>query len=104
MARYAFGSVRRVSLHAGGVAGALKHFYRELGSKIWGPYGFHDGFNQTEGWYDEVYMGLNQAQIVVGIENSRSGLVWRQFMANPEIEPMLTEIGFLAEKTGATVP
>jgi hypothetical protein len=74
--------------------GALKHFYRDLGSKIWGPYGFHDGFNQTEGWYDEVYMGLNQAQVVVGIENHRSGLIWKNFMANPEIAVALQAIGF----------
>jgi hypothetical protein len=73
---------------------ALKHFYRSLGSKIWGVYGFHDGFNETEQWYDEVYMGLNQAQIVVGIENHRTGLIWRLFMANPEIAPMLEAIGF----------
>lgn len=73
---------------------ALKHFYRKLGGKIWGVYGFHDGFNETENWFDEVYMGLNQAQIVVGIENHRTGLLWRHFMANPEIEPALAAIGF----------
>lgn len=78
---------------------ALKHFYRNLGPKIWGAYGFHDGFNASEQWYDEVYMGLNQAQIVVGIENHRTGLVWRKFMSNPEIEPMLRAIGFTAETT-----
>ncbi len=42
--------------------GALRHFYRDLGGKIWGVYGFHDGFNETQGWFDECYMGLNQAQ------------------------------------------
>jgi hypothetical protein len=73
---------------------ALKHFYRDLGAKTWGTYGFHDGFNETDEWYDEVYMGLNQAQIVVGIENCRSGLVWKLFMSNPEIDPMLKAIGF----------
>jgi hypothetical protein len=73
---------------------ALKHFYRKLGGKIWGVYGFHDGFNETENWFDEVYMGLNQAQIVVGIENHRTGLLWKHFMANPEIDPMLNAIGF----------
>jgi exo beta-1,2-glucooligosaccharide sophorohydrolase (non-reducing end) len=73
---------------------ALKHFYRDLGGKTWGVYGFHDGFNETDEWYDEVYMGLNQAQIVVGIENYRSGLVWKLFMSNPEIDPMLKAIGF----------
>ena len=78
---------------------ALKHFYRDLGPKIWGTYGFHDGFNETTNWFDEVYMGLNQAQIVVGIENHRTGLVWKRFMANPEIEPALRKIGF-SDDTG----
>jgi hypothetical protein len=73
---------------------ALQHFYRDLGAKVWGPYGFHDGFNQTQNWFEEVYMGLNQAQIVVGIENFRTGLIWKLFMANEEIEPALEKIGF----------
>ena len=77
---------------------ALKHFYRDLGPKVWGPYGFHDGFNETENWFDEVYMGLNQAQIVVGIENSRTGLTWGKFMANPEIKPALAAIGFQPDR------
>jgi hypothetical protein len=79
---------------------ALKHFYRDLGQHIWGVYGFHDGFNQTENWFDEVYMGLNQAQIVVGIENHRTGLVWKHFMQNPEIAPALKKIGFTPDKSG----
>ena len=72
---------------------AFKHFYRDLGGRVWGVYGFHDGFNQSDNWFDECYMGLNQAQIVVGIENHRTGLVWRHFMANREIKPMLRAIG-----------
>lgn len=76
---------------------ALRHFYRELGAKVWGIYGFHDGFNQAENWFEEVYMGLNQGPIVVMIENHRTGLVWRHFMANPEIGPALRAIGFTAD-------
>jgi hypothetical protein len=38
-------------------------------------------------------MGLNQAPITVMIENYRSGLVWKMFMQNPEIEPMLEKAG-----------
>ncbi len=78
---------------------ALKHFYRDLGAKVWGIYGFHDGFNQTDNWFDPVYMGLNQAPIVVMIENYRTGLVWKKFMANPEIQPMLDAIGFKPDTT-----
>lgn len=39
-------------------------------------------------------MGLNQAPIVVMIENHRTGLIWRHCMANPEIAPALERIGF----------
>jgi hypothetical protein len=73
---------------------ALKHFYRDLGAKLWGIYGFRDGFNVTENWFEDVNMGLNQAPIVVMIENYRSGLIWKMFMSNPEIEPALKAIGF----------
>jgi hypothetical protein len=76
---------------------ALKHFYRGLGDRLWGIYGFRDGFNETQNWFEDVYMGLNQAPIVVMIENYRTGLVWKRFMANPEIAPALEAIGFHAE-------
>jgi hypothetical protein len=77
---------------------ALKHYYRDLGAKVWGIYGFHDGFNQTEEWYEEIYMALNQAPITVMVENHRTGLVWRLFMSNPEIRPALDAIGFKPDR------
>jgi len=76
---------------------ALKHFYRNLGAKTWGVYGFHDGFNQSENWFEPVWLGLNQAVNVVMIENHRSGLLWKSFMANPENQPALQAIGFTAD-------
>jgi exo beta-1,2-glucooligosaccharide sophorohydrolase (non-reducing end) len=33
-------------------------------------------------------MGLNQAPIVAMVENYRTGLLWKSFMANPEIKAM----------------
>ena len=87
---------------------ALKHFYRDLGDKLWGIYGFRDGFNQTENWFEDVNMGLNQAPIVVMIENYRSGLIWKQFMSNPEVQPALDAIGFVkdesADALGGKIP
>jgi len=76
---------------------ALKHFYRDLGGQLWGIYGFRDGFNQTENWFEDVNTGLNQAPIAVMIENYRSGLIWQQFMSNPEIQPALDAIGFVKD-------
>jgi hypothetical protein len=72
----------------------LKHFYRDHGAKVWGIYGFYDGFNETQNWFEAVNMALNQAPITVMIENHRSGLVWNRFMSNPEIAPALDAIGF----------
>jgi exo beta-1,2-glucooligosaccharide sophorohydrolase (non-reducing end) len=73
---------------------ALRHFYRDLGAQVWSIYGFRDAFNLERNWYSGITMGLNQAPMAVMIENSRTGLIWRNFMANPEIAPMLTAIGF----------
>jgi len=39
-----------------------------------------------------IYMGLDQAPIVVMVENYRTGLVWKNFMSNPEIEAMLKKL------------
>ncbi len=73
---------------------ALKHFYLNLGDKMWGIYGFRDAYNPSVNYVSNIYMGLNQAPITVMIENHRSGLLWSLFMANPEIRIMLDRIGF----------
>ena len=78
---------------------ALKHFYRDLGAKTWGAYGFSDGFNQSEDWFEASWLGLNQAVITVMIENYRTGLIWKEFMSNPEIRPALTAMGFKPDPT-----
>lgn len=72
----------------------LRHYYRDLGPRLWGVYGFPDSFNESQGWYEEAYMALDQAQTVAMIENYRSGLLWRLFMSNPEIQPALDRMGF----------
>jgi len=76
---------------------ALKHFYRDEGELLWGSYGFRDAYNPGREWTSPIFMGLNQAPIVVMIENHRSGAIWRAFMANPEIAPALERIGFRSE-------
>jgi hypothetical protein len=39
-------------------------------------------------------MALNQAPIVLIIENHRTGLIWKTSMSNPEIQPASDAIGF----------
>ncbi len=73
---------------------ALRHFYRNLGEKLWGIYGFYDAFNLNQNWFAPSYLAIDQGPIVAMIENHRTGLLWDLFMQNPEIQPALDAIGF----------
>lgn len=77
---------------------AFKHYYRDLGGRMWDIYGPRDAYNQGKNWVSPIYMGLNQAPIVVMIENYRTGLVWKNFMSNPEIGEMLKKLDAVTEK------
>jgi len=71
---------------------AFKHFYRDLGDRLWGIYGPIDAYNLDDDWWSPIYMGLNQAPITVMTENYRTGLVWKLFHSNPEIQTMLKKL------------
>lgn len=73
---------------------ALRHFYENLGSKIWSEYGFVDAFNETKNWYASSHLAIDQGPIIVMIENYRSGLLWKLFMSCPEIKMGLKKLGF----------
>ena len=65
---------------------ALKNYYRNYGSFLWGEYGFLDAFNVSTNWVSPLYMGLNQGPVVVMIENYRTGLIWNLFMSHPDVQ------------------
>jgi hypothetical protein len=73
---------------------ALRHFYYDLGDKIWGDYGFVDAFSESHNWYAKSYLAIDQGPIVVMIENYRSGLLWNLFMSCPEIQRGLKKLDF----------
>jgi len=77
---------------------AFKHYYRDLGFQLWDIYGPRDAFNTGQNWISPIYMGLNQALITVMIENYRTGLVWKNFMSNREIGPMLRKLDAVSRK------
>jgi hypothetical protein len=77
---------------------AFKHYYRDLGGQLWDIYGPRDAFDPGHNWISLIYMGLNQAPITVMIENYRTGLVWKNFMANPEIGAMLHKLDAVTGK------
>lgn len=73
---------------------ALRHFLAAYGDKIWGRYGFTDAFNPSRGWYADTFLAIDQAPIIIGIENYRSGLLWKLFMSVPEVRRGLSRLGF----------
>ncbi|TGE14232.1 glucoamylase family protein [Hymenobacter elongatus] len=73
---------------------ALKHFYNDLGDKIWSEYGFVDGFSEQHNWYAKSHLAIDQGPIVGMIENHRSGLLWKLFMSSPDVQRGLTKLGF----------
>jgi hypothetical protein len=73
---------------------ALKHFYYDLGDRIWGEYGFADGFSESKNWYATTHLAIDQGPIVVMIENYRSGLIWNLFMQIPDVQTGLKKLGF----------
>lgn len=73
---------------------ALRHFYDNLGDKIWTEYGFVDAFNESQNWYANSHLAIDQGPIIVMIENHRTGLLWKLFMQNKDIQRGLNTLGF----------
>lgn len=73
---------------------ALRHYYYDLGDRLWDRYGFVDAFNLTADWFATDHLAIDQGPIVIMIENHRTGLLWRLFMSCPEIQEGLDRLGF----------
>ncbi len=73
---------------------ALRHFASLYGGRLWGRYGFVDAFCETRDWRSDGFLAINQGPIVAMIENYRTGLLWKLFMAIPEIQVGLRKLGF----------
>ena len=77
---------------------ALKNYYFNYGKFLWGEYGFRDAFNLSQNWCSNIFMGLNQAPMVVMIENYRTGLIWKLFMSNDDIKNGLEKLKSESQK------
>ncbi len=72
----------------------VRHLYEDLGSKVFGEYGFYDAFSEQYNWYLPRYLAIDQGPAVVMIENHRTGLLWNLFMSAPEVQVAKTKLGF----------
>ena len=70
---------------------ALKEMKEKYGEKIYGRYGFTDAFNPNTGWVGSDDIGIDVGITLLGIENFRTGNVWKWFMKNTEMKNALTK-------------
>ncbi len=65
---------------------ALENFYNHY-PKLWGKYGFIDGYNLENGeWYSKEVIGIDKGISMMMIENYLSQLLWKHFMKNEYIQ------------------
>ncbi|SIR42370.1 glucoamylase family protein [Maribacter ulvicola] len=77
---------------------ALRYFYQNK-DKLLGPAGFYDAFSpQNNFWVAEAYLAIDQGPEIVMIENYRTGLLWKLFMQNEDVQNGLNKLGFSYEQ------
>ena len=81
---------------------ALKYFYRERGSDLFGLYGPYDAFNEKYNWVKKSHIGIDQGPIVVMIENHRTGLLWNAVMKDADLQAGLNQLGFAYQTSTST--
>ncbi len=71
----------------------MRFMYNQQDSLI-GKYGPYDAFSLEFDWYLPRYLAIDQGPIPVMVENYRSGLFWKLFMANEDVQKGLKKLGF----------
>ena len=71
----------------------LKNLYKNHDSLV-GKYGPYDAFSLEYNWYLPRYLAIDQGPIPVMIENYRTGLFWKLFMQNKDVQAGLDKLGF----------
>jgi hypothetical protein len=72
----------------------LRHFFLRSGKRLWRELGFVDAFCESQRWYADTFLAIDQGPIILMIENHRTGLLWRLFMSVPEVRTGLRRLGF----------
>ncbi len=73
---------------------ALRALLAYENGRLVNRFGFADAFAPKTGWVASTYIAIDQGPIVAMIENHRSGLLWKLFMAAPEVRRGLDRLGF----------
>lgn len=92
IAAYAIaGSMPFVPCHA---MRALRKLYHDFRGAAWGKYGLTDSLNPTLDFIARDSIGIDVGTILLGIENHRSGMIWKLFMRNPWIQTFTRRVNW----------
>lgn len=94
-----YASVASLSHTPGLSLKAIKTMLKKHGQLIWGKYGFKSAFNVDLNWYSKDHIGIDQGDIILMIENYRTGMVWNYFMKNKYVIDGMKKIGFKDKKS-----
>ncbi len=74
---------------------AMEYYYNNF-PKLWGKYGFKDGYNLEEdnSWFANEYIGIDKGIEIVMIENYLNGTIWKYFMRNIYVQDGLKILDF----------
>ena len=80
----------------------LRNLYYQHGKEAFGMMGFYDAINfsvsdNAEQQVRKTYLAIDQGPIVAMIENYRSGLLWKYFMRDPDIQRGLAKLEFTVD-------
>lgn len=73
---------------------AMEFYYYKLGNRLFGTYGFYDAFHLNSAWVAKDHLAIDQGPMVIMMENYRSGLLWKCFMQDSEVQKGLKRLGF----------
>jgi hypothetical protein len=73
---------------------ALEAMREHFGDRVFGRYGFVDGYNPTLDWFDTDVVGIDAGITLLSAENLLTGNVWHWFMATEAVSHGMQLIGF----------
>ncbi|WJG08969.1 glucoamylase family protein [Aliiglaciecola sp. LCG003] len=84
----------------------LRNLYYKHGKEAFGMMGFYDAVNLSvsddpKKQVRKTYLAIDQGPIVAMIENYRSGLLWKHFMQDKDVQRGLAKLGFTVDSNSA---
>lgn len=76
----------------------IRKLLKKHGPLVWERYGFVSAYNVDLNWYSKEYIGIDQGDILLMLENYRSGLIWKYVMKNEYIQEAVYKIGFTKKR------